>query len=139
MFSGDSLFNQMQDIANNIRNDVEKQLNQSFKQFDVLEHQALEDPEHTSYFMKVKTNDNGHVRVKTIKKKPGSDWKTHVEEYYRGSPAVEGEKSQEKKAVEGSQGEKMETENAGRREKLADVEIEEEQPKGSQQSQASTA
>uniref|UniRef100_A0A6G5AH53 Uncharacterized protein n=1 Tax=Rhipicephalus microplus TaxID=6941 RepID=A0A6G5AH53_RHIMP len=89
MFSGDNLFKDMQNLADSIRSDVEKQLNQSFKQFDVLEHQALEDPEHTSYFMKVKTDDNGHVKVKTTRHEPGQDWKTTVEEYDKGN-ALEG-------------------------------------------------
>jgi len=132
-------FNSIQSLANSIKSDVERDLNRTFDTFDVVEsHPILTDPEHTSYFMKMKTDDNGHVRVKTIKKTPGSDWKTHVEEYNRGRPAVEGERKDQKKAVEGkgSQGEKMETENVGRREKP--VEIEEEPLKGSQ-SHASNA
>ena len=102
MFSEDKFFNQMQDIANSIRSDVEKQLSQSFKQFDVLEHQALEDPEHTSYFMKVKTDDNGHVKVKTTRHEPGSDWKTTVQEYDRGN-ALEGGNQRINPAIDNKQ------------------------------------
>ena len=89
MFSGDNLFKQMQSLADSIKSDVEKQLNESFKQFEVLEHKALEDPDNTSYFMKVKTDDNGHVKVKTTRHEPGQDWKTTVQEYDRGN-AIEG-------------------------------------------------
>jgi len=102
MFSGDKLFKQMQDLADTIRSDVEKQLNESFKQFDVLEHKALEDPEHTSYYMKVKTDDNGHVKVKTTRHEPGQKWKTTIEEYDRGN-ALEGEKQRVNPALENKQ------------------------------------
>jgi len=88
----DSLSTQMQNIANSIQSDVERQLNRSFNQFDVLEHQTLNDPENTSYYLKVKTDDNGHVKVKTTKHPAGGEWKTDVQEYDRGK-AIEGDSS----------------------------------------------
>jgi len=91
--------NSIQSLADRIQKDVEKELNRSFNVFDVADyHPILTDPENTSYYMRVKTDDNGYVRVKTIKKAPGSDWQTHVEEYQRGKPSLEGEK---KKGIEG--------------------------------------
>ena len=108
-------FNSIQGLADRIKKDVEKDLNRTFSTFDVTEsHPILTDPEHTSYYMRVKTDDNGHVRVKTIKKNPGSDWQTHIEEYNRGKPSLEGQKGEKGKALE-SKGGKMETEKEGRR------------------------
>jgi len=111
-------FSSIQKLADRIRNDVEKELNKSFQVFDVEDyHPILTDPEHTSYYMRVKTDDNGHVRIKTIKKEPGSDWKTHVEEYQRGKPTIEGEKKpglesgeRARERIEGKGKEKMEVE-----------------------------
>jgi hypothetical protein len=92
-------FGSIQKLADSIKNDVERELNRSFETFDVMEHHPiLTDPEHTSYYMRVKTDDNGHVRVKTMKKEPKSDWQTHVEEYYKGKPALES--SQKNKSIE---------------------------------------
>jgi hypothetical protein len=39
--------------------------------------------------MRVKTDENSHVRIKTMKKEQHSDWQTHVEKYYKGKPALE--------------------------------------------------
>jgi len=80
-----SFFDNFQNLANFIKSDVERQLNREFKHFDVLEHEALNDPEHTSYFMKVKTDDNGHVKVKTTRHPAGGEWKTDIQEYDRGN------------------------------------------------------
>jgi len=126
-------FSSIQRLADHIQSDVERELNRTFDTFDVIEsHPILTDPEHTSYFMKVKTDDNGHVRVKTIKKVPGSDWETHVEEYNRGRPQLEGKteenKPLENKAGQEKSGQKMETENVGRRDQP--VEIKDEPYKG---------
>jgi len=104
-------FSSIQKLADRIRDDVEKSLNRHFDMFDVMEyHPILTDPEHTSYYMRVKTDDNGHVRVKTIKKLPGSDWQTHVEEYNRGLSSLEGTKKKElegKKREQPIRGEQM--------------------------------
>jgi len=89
-------FSSIQRLADRIKSDVERELNRSFETFNVMEHHPiLTDPEHTSYYMRVKTDDNGHVRVKTVKKEPGSDWQTHVEEYQRGNRPIEGQKKQQ--------------------------------------------
>ena len=95
-------FGSIQSLADRIQSDVEKELNRSFNTFDVMDyHPILTDPKHTSYYMKVKTDDNGHVRVKTIKKTPDSDWETHVEEYDRGQRKLEGQKQQQQQSLEG--------------------------------------
>jgi len=72
---------------------MKKQLNQAFNTFEVVEHlpPQIDDPEHTSYRMKVKVDDNGHVRLKTVEKEPGQDWDVHVEEYDRGDKKAIGQ------------------------------------------------
>jgi len=98
-------FGSIQSLADSIKNDVERELNRSFETFDVMEHHPiLTDPEHTSYYMRVKTDDNGHVRVKTMKKEPKSDWQTHVEEYYKGKPALESSQKKNKSIENASLG-----------------------------------
>jgi hypothetical protein len=83
-------FGSIQSLTDRIKNDVERELNRSFETFDVMEHHPiLTDPEHTSHYMRVKTDDNGHVRIKTMKKEQHSDWQTHVEKYYKGKPTLE--------------------------------------------------
>jgi len=97
---GDSLFEGMQRIANSIQRDVENQLNRTFETFKVLEHKALHDPDqNASYYMKIKTDDNGHVRVKTMQKKPNSEWKVNVEEYDRGKAALGKDDSRKDAAI----------------------------------------
>jgi frataxin-like iron-binding protein CyaY len=82
----ESLFRDMQKIANKIKSDVERQLSRDFKTFDVIEDltPSIRPDERSYYRMKIRTDDNGHVRVKTMQKDPGSDWKVEVEEYDRG-------------------------------------------------------
>ena len=97
---GDPLFERMQRIANSIQRDVENQLHRTFETFKVLEHKALHDPDqNASYYMKIKTDDNGHVRVKTMQKKPNSEWKVNVEEYDRGKAALGKDDSRKNAAI----------------------------------------
>ena len=108
-FLGDSLFTRMQRLADAIKRDVEHQLNRTFDTFRVLEHTTLEDPDqNSSYYLKIKTDDNGHVRVKTMQKEPHSDWKVNVEEYDRGNSALSQDPSKKHAAVAIGQGEKKE-------------------------------
>ena len=86
-----SIFNDMQRIADKIKNNVESQLNEAFRTFEVVEDLSTDklanDP--NSYCrMKIKTDDNGHVKVKTMQKDPGTDWDVEVEEYDKGSKAL---------------------------------------------------
>jgi len=82
---GFGISNDILNIANRIRSDVERSLDRAFTRWDVLENDPLYfDPNHTTYRMKILTDDNGHVKVKTVKKDPGHDWETHIEEYDRG-------------------------------------------------------
>ena len=66
------------------------------------EYPTLRDPENTSYFMRMETNDNGNVKVKTMQKTPGTDWVTKFEEYKRNNnAAIEKDASSEtKQAIE---------------------------------------
>lgn len=80
----------MQKIADKIKRDVENQLNEDFRTFEVIENMTpkMQDEKNMCYRMKIKTDDNGHVKVKTMQKDPGSDWKVEVEEYDRGSKSM---------------------------------------------------
>jgi len=130
-------FSSIQALADSVKRDIERDLNRKFRMFDVMEsYPILTDPGHTSYFMRVKTDDNGFVRVKTIKKTPGSEWQTHVEEYNRGQPRLEG-KGEKAQAIgtKEKQGQDMEIEDKGKRDEP--VEIQEESYKGSVQDSAS--
>ena len=71
-----------------------KKMDEEVKAFEELEKNPpkLEDPEHTSCFMKMMTNDNGHVKVKTLKKTPKTEWESRVEEYDRRNPSLENNK-----------------------------------------------
>ncbi len=85
--------NSIQQLANRIQKDVEKDLKRSFSMFDVLDyHPILTDPKHTSYYIRIKIDDNGYLRVKTIRKEPGKDFETHIEEYHKGKPITQGGK-----------------------------------------------
>ena len=90
-----SLFKDMQRIADKIKSDVENQLHEAFRTFEVIEDmtpEKLGNDENAFYRMKIKTDDNGHVKVKTMQKDPGTDWKVEVEEYDKGSKSIEGSK-----------------------------------------------
>ena len=81
-------FARIQSIANNIRKDVEKSLGQTFNTWDVdTTDFSVPEGENVHYRMKVKTDDNGHVRLKTVEKEPGHDYDVHVEEYEKGDRA----------------------------------------------------
>ena len=123
-------FSSIQSLADRIKNDVERDLNRTFETFDVMEHHPiLTDPEHTSYYMKVKTDDNGHVRVKTIKKTPDSDWQTHVEEYNRGRPSLEGSRKKKQESLQSGQERRTQSlrEEGGQREPRGQERMEVEQ------------
>ena len=63
---------------------------------DMIENPPeLEDPEHTSYFVKYVSNDNGRVKVKSLQKVPGSDWEKYTEEYTapEGKKMLKGKKN----------------------------------------------
>lgn len=81
----------MQKIADRIKWDVEKQLDEAFRTFEVIEDMTpkMQDEKNTYCRMRIKTDDNGHVKVKTMRKDPGSDWKVEVEEFDRGNKPIE--------------------------------------------------
>ena len=83
MFS--SISHEIQNIAQKVKRSVESSLGRSFNKWDVSEHDPVSyDPANTTYRMKVLTDDNGHVMVETVKKEPGHDWETQIEEYEKG-------------------------------------------------------
>ena len=90
--------NSIHEMFENFRKNMEEEI----KAFEELEKNppSLEDPEHTSCFMRVMTNDNGYVKVKTMKKTPDSEWETRVEEFERGNPSLENKESEEKMQLE---------------------------------------
>jgi hypothetical protein len=46
---------------------------------------SIEDEAHTYYKMSVMTNQNGHVKTKTMEKEPGKEWQIKEEEYDRNN------------------------------------------------------
>jgi len=105
--SFDARFNSLQKLSDQIRQDMDKHFKQSAESFEGKEeYPTLADPENTTYYKRIETNDNGHVRIKTISKKPGSDWETKIEEYKGGKPAIEAEsktQTEGKQAIEGKE------------------------------------
>jgi len=99
-------------LSNRIRNDVESSLDRIFNRWDLVEYDPIKyDPNTCTYHMKILTDDNGHVRVKTIRKDPGKDWDVHIEEFDRGK-ALTGSHHQAL-THEGSQGQRMQQESQG--------------------------
>ncbi len=111
--SFDARFNTLQNLADQIRQDMDKQFKQSAESFESKEgYPTLADPENSTYYKRVETNDNGHVRIKTISKKPGSEWETKIEEYQGGKPAIEAEsktQAEGKQALEGKEAPQKQT------------------------------
>ena len=52
------------------------------------------------YKMIMKTDNNGEVKVKTMEKEPGSEWKVTTEEYKRGDKAIEDSRSEAQQKIE---------------------------------------
>jgi uncharacterized cupredoxin-like copper-binding protein len=88
-------FERMEYIANRIRRDVENDLNRTFNTWDVIDY-TLPTGTDCYYRMKIRTDDNGHVKVKTMEKEPNKDWEIHLEEYDRGKPIQGGTTNQTK-------------------------------------------
>jgi len=105
-------FHSAQSLADSLKNDIERELNRPFKIFDVMDYHPilLADPENTSYYMRIKTDHNGQVRINTYRKKPGSKWETHVEEYKKGQHRLEGKKEEALEGEKRERGQEMETE-----------------------------
>jgi len=90
-FSNDmvSIFDPLNDFSfNKVQNLFDNMSKKMEEEFHAVEEMienppALEDPEHTSCYMKVMKNDNGHVQIKATKKVPGSEWETYKKEYYQ--------------------------------------------------------
>ncbi|RZM00361.1 MAG: hypothetical protein EOO88_58775 [Pedobacter sp.] len=76
-------FNSMERYAEEMRADMDKHF-KAMEEGKETEYPTLADPENTSYFMRVETNDNGHVKVKTVQKSPGNAWETK----YQSVPTV---------------------------------------------------
>ncbi len=81
-------------------------MSQDFEEeFDEIEEMmenppVLEDPEHTSCYVKMMKNDNGHVQVKAMKKVPGEEWESVKHEYYeKKRPALKALKDKKRDLV----------------------------------------
>lgn len=88
----ESIFRDMQRVADKIKLDVESQLHEAFRTFEVIENLTPENlprDEKAFYRMMIKTDDNGHVKVKTIEKEPGKPEKVEVQEYDKGTKSLE--------------------------------------------------
>lgn len=97
--TSESIFADMQRVADGIKKEVESQLKETFSTFEVVEHLPAEmnDPE-MSYRMRVKVDNDGHIKVKTVKKDHNTDWLVNIEKYEKG----------EEKRVENGRQEKIE-------------------------------
>lgn len=84
-YSADQLAESMKALHLKVRNDLEKSLNKQFNTFNVVKHDPPYAPEHSSYRLEVQTEENGHVKVTTVKKEDGHEWTTSVAEYDQGS------------------------------------------------------
>jgi hypothetical protein len=104
---GVSFFDGIQTIADRIKQDVEHRLNRTFEMFDVLDHSTWTDPDHTFYNMRIRVDDNGHVKVKTARKEPGKDWDVHIEEYDRGNDTRALDNSQKREGMTSIEQEKQ--------------------------------
>jgi len=89
----------MEHMADRIRRDVETSLNRNFNTWDLLDYTLPTDTENSYYRMKIRTDDNGHVKVKTAEKEPGKDWDVHIEEYDKGKPGLTQGTSNQPKAL----------------------------------------
>jgi hypothetical protein len=104
----DFKFNEMKNFFKHMKNNIEKEIDQSFKNFDSLENEALNVSDSSqSYYLKVETNDNGRVKVKTIQKLPNQPWETHVEEYDIGNMALNATHGEGKKEPQVSEQEDL--------------------------------
>jgi len=94
IFSNDmvSLFEPFHDFpfksVDNFFDDMSQEIEEEFNELDNIEEMmenppVLEDPEHTSCYMKMMKNDNGHVKVKAMKKVPGEEWESVQHEFYQ--------------------------------------------------------
>jgi len=81
---------EMQTFANSIKKEVESILGRNFDMFDLFESTASLDPENTWYRMLIRVDDNGHLKVKTLRKDPGQDWDVRLEEFDRGQGIEQG-------------------------------------------------
>jgi len=122
-------FDSLQGLADQMRRDMDKHFKQNLESFEAKEeYPTLADPENTTYYKRIMTDHNGHVKVKTISKKPGSDWETKIEEYEGGKSAVEGQEKvqvESKPAVEAKESKEapkqtLEMKKDGKKEKQAE-------------------
>lgn len=97
--TSDCIFADMQRVADSIKKEIESQLKEKFNTFEVVEHLPAEagDPE-MSYRMRIKVNDGGHIKVKTLQKDPNTDWLVNIEKYEKGQPEKEVENGRQEKA-----------------------------------------
>lgn len=83
-YSAEQLAEKMKNLHLKVKSDLEKSLNKQFKNFNVVKHDPPYAPEHTSYRLEVQTDEEGHVKVTTVRKESGHEWTTSVAEYDDG-------------------------------------------------------
>ncbi len=73
-------------VADKLKPTIEQKLNLKFKKYEVLDFERFPaDTQHTSYYIKVGTDNNGHVRFRATETEDKGDWCCEIEEYDRGN------------------------------------------------------
>ena len=77
-------------IADKIRPELQKQLGLTFNTYCVLDFEHYPtDVSHTSYYLKIGTDNNGHVRLRATETEDKGDWTFEVEEFDRGNVQID--------------------------------------------------
>jgi len=81
---------EIQDIADKVKRSVEEQLKMKFEKFRVIDFESFPaDVHHTSFFIKVATDNNGYVRFRVTETENMEDWIGEIEEYDKGNVPID--------------------------------------------------
>jgi len=116
--SEQGISSEIKGIADKLKPEIEKQLKLKFNEWNVLYFERYPtDVQHTSYYIKVATDNNGHVRFRAFETEDKGDWKFEVDEYDKGNVPIDpneyirGKESSQQSQSEGlkSQGQGLST------------------------------
>lgn len=90
--------------------EIDQEISQTIQEIENIEN--MDSPpkirDDVYYKMTMQTERDGNVKVKTMEKEPGAEWKIKTEEYKRGEKAIEGEKAKAQEKLEAKPQEKAE-------------------------------
>ena len=85
---------------------LENEISQTIENFEKMETPPkIRDD--VCYKMTMHSEKDGNVKVKTMEKEPGAEWKVKTEEYKRGEKAIESEQPKTQAKIEGKSQEKV--------------------------------